>query len=119
MSDIEWKNGEECIYTGQPELKCKFVAIHPNNSKCAIIWEGGGDINLSCVAIDCLLKPETPEQKAERERMEAAERLHDIAQDAYFANEGGSDGSATWDKAPNRVKNMYLAIVDETNYRKQ
>ena len=71
----EWNNGDECVYNGRPNLKCKFVAIHPGNKQCAIIWEGGGDINLSCVSIDCLSKPETPEQKAERERLEAIDSM--------------------------------------------
>lgn len=60
-------------------------------------------------------KKETPEQKAAREREEAAIELHDLAQDAYF---DGRDGTASWDKAPDRVKKMYYAIVDKTGYRK-
>lgn len=64
---VEWKNGDDCIYMGNTDTICKFASIHPNNPKCAIVWEGDGDINLSCVAIDCLSKPETPEQKKERE----------------------------------------------------
>ena len=74
-NQAEWKNGDECVYNGRPNLKCMFVAIHPGNKQCAIIWEGGGEINLSCVSIDCLSKPETPEQKAERERLEAIDSM--------------------------------------------
>lgn len=31
----EWKNGDECVYNGRQNLKCKFVAIHPgiNNAQ--------------------------------------------------------------------------------------
>lgn len=67
----EWKNGDECHYHSTPNVPSKFVAIHPNNPKAAIIWEGGGDCNLACVAIECLRKPESPQEKAKREREEA------------------------------------------------
>ena len=63
-------------------------------------------------------KLETSQQREDRERLEAAIELHDLAQDTYFANDGGSDGSARWEKAPERVRAMYLAIVDKTKYRK-
>ena len=113
---IKWKNGDECVYNGRQNLKCKFVAIHPGNKQCAIIWEGGGDINLSCVSIDCLSKPETPEQKAERERLSAAYDLYCARCDAvkwdckYSFDEFISEEDALIG---------WLAVVDLTNYRKQ
>ena len=114
-NQAEWKNGDECVYNGRPNLKCKFVGIHPGNKQCAIIWEGGGDINLSCVSIDCLSKPETPEQKAERERLEAA---YDLYCECVIHGNGGPIGFETF-KSSRIVNLTWLRIVDKTNYRKQ
>lgn len=110
----EWKNGDECVYTGQPEIKCKFVAIHPNNSLCAIIWEGGGDVNLSCVAIDCIAKPETEAERNERERLEAAYGLYCIYQSADNIKACSFDSF----KESSVMAKKWISIVDETGYRK-
>ena len=76
--DVEWKNGDECHYHSTPNVPSKFVAMHPNNPKAAIIWEGGGDCNLACVAIECLRKPESPQEKADREREENGRALFEL-----------------------------------------
>ncbi|AFC22705.1 hypothetical protein VchM-138_0026 [Vibrio phage vB_VchM-138] len=62
-------------------------------------------------------KPETPQERQERERIEAAIRLHDIANLAYY--EGCLPFNCSWSDAGEKVKNMWLAVVDETKYRKE
>lgn len=117
--------GEECEFKKHFESESRFV-------KCFVVGEtkdkewlvihcyNGDELHFAhkTKGVFEFRKPESPEEKERRERLEAAEELHDIAQDAYFSEDGGRDGSATWDKAPDRVRNMYLAIVDKTNYRK-
>lgn len=62
-------------------------------------------------------KPESQEQKAERERLEAAIELHDIANLSYY--DGCLPFNCGWDSAGDKIKDMWLAIVDKTGYRKQ
>lgn len=61
-------------------------------------------------------KPETEAERLERERLEAAIELHDIANLAYFS--GCLPYNCSWEKAELETKNMWLAIVDKTGYRK-
>lgn len=111
---VEWKNGDLCVFKGEAAV---VIGWHPAHPVLVIDSDAKGFIGITDLSL--LSKPETPQQREERERLEAAIELHDLAQDVYFACDGGSDGSAIWDKAPERVKSTYLAIVDKTGYRKQ
>lgn len=128
--EVEW-NGEGLPPIG---VECKvnrdsFIYRVMYSSKYVVIVQNTENDGTSADGMDIILdlhkanytfrKPENEAERKERERLEAAIDLHDLAQDAYFAPDGGSDGSAVWDKAPERVKSMYLAIVDKTGYRKQ
>ncbi len=60
---VEWKNGDECVFEGRD---CVFVHSNPV-AESAIIVDAKGVPAMS-VPFDMLSKPETPEQKKERER---------------------------------------------------
>lgn len=65
-------------------------------------------------------KPETPEQKAAREREEAAIHIHDVANEAFFSEKTmDMPDEAGWEFADEDVRRMWLAVVDLTGYRKE
>lgn len=84
-------------------------------------YTGPLENNGKCYTEECstleFRKPESPEQKAERERLEAAIKLHDIANLSYY--DGCLPFNCGWNNAGEKVRNMWLSVVDETGYRKQ
>ena len=109
----EWKNGDECIYQGKP---WHFVSILSDEFHgTAVIFERISE-KLKQVDLSKLEKPETPEQKAERERLSAAYDLYCARCDAvewdckYSFDEFISEEDALIG---------WLAVVDLTNYCKQ
>jgi hypothetical protein len=78
-----------------------------------------GDVVLP--AHDVEFRPtETPEQKAAREREEAAIHIHDVANEAFFAEKTmDMPDDAGWEFADEDVRRMWFAVVDLTGYRKE
>lgn len=76
-SKVEWKNGDECIKDG---AKYIYVSKHPlrDSSSICVHLENGLTYSLFTSSLS---KPETPEQKAERELYEAIEEAYDLAPD--------------------------------------
>lgn len=105
---VEWKNGDECIYRGGWAI---VVGWHPQHPLVVIDTNYG----FEAVRVGDLSKPETPQQREERERIEAAIMLHDIANLAYY--EGCLPFNCSWSHAGEKVKSMWLAVVDKTGYR--
>ncbi|AUR93305.1 hypothetical protein NVP1186O_70 [Vibrio phage 1.186.O._10N.286.49.E3] len=64
--EVEWKNGDECVYRHQPDVTYMFVGIHPVNKKSAICWNEKEGI--AQIHIDFISKPETTQQRKDRER---------------------------------------------------
>ncbi|CAM0016893.1 hypothetical protein VPHK359_0086 [Vibrio phage K359] len=64
--EAEWKNGDECVYKHQPDVTYMFVGMHPVNKKSAICWNEKEGI--AQIHIDFISKPETPQQREDRER---------------------------------------------------
>lgn len=67
--EVEWKNGDRCIYDGS---EYTFVGLTPafNDTSC-ILFDTKNGIEHVCVRK--LSKPETPQQREEREREELAD----------------------------------------------
>lgn len=99
--EAEWKNGDKCIAFC---VECIFIGkSHLRDCDSVIMMSDG---TLKHYQTCMLSKPETPEQKAERERLEAIKEITD------FLN----------NLSPHCKEKMeYVAreIVDKTNYRKQ
>ena len=110
----EWVNGDECIhshhsYKSNPNMI--YVGKFPKVAgKHVCISELSG---LVIVDDNYLSKPETPEQKLERQRLESAYHLACIAGD--FGRWGDEFTFEHFKLDENAVK-YWLAIVDETNY---
>lgn len=112
----EWKNGDKCevfsngewhsgehTFIGESKCKGKYVICYD----CLTNYFEAQKENVR--------KPETPEQKAERERLEAAYDLYCNAQHAVDVIGYDSFGVFNSDKV--QVK-FWLSIVDKTGYRK-
>lgn len=102
----EWKNGDRCVYCGEVAL---FIGLCPSdNHQCAI------ELNdqLVLAQIEDLSKPESPEQKAERERLEAAYDLY------CYAIGSSACMYPTFVVSP-VLSEIWCRAVDKANYRKE
>lgn len=109
---IKWKNGDYCQHKNGVIFTFIGKCDNPKEFDC-VLMDSSGNTVLSF--INELSKPESPEQKAERERLEAAYDLwltwcHGCDVD----NSMSIDQFATLGLCPG-----YLAIVDKTVYRKE
>ena len=118
FSGAVWNNGDTCIadeYFGDELLT--FVGMAHGLSyenDCVVIKNG----NAVPMRVELLSKPETPQQREERERLEAA-------YDLYLAFWSASKSSIILESfkefswGGNSDLKHFLAIVDKTNYRKE
>ncbi|AUR87914.1 hypothetical protein NVP1105O_71 [Vibrio phage 1.105.O._10N.286.49.B4] len=108
--EVEWKSGDIAILYGDQVL---VIAYHPNHPVVVVETNDNEYLN---VGISDLSKPETPQQRKDRERLEAAYDLFVCAADDGVAvNPNLKDWKS---KYPSVVK-MWLRVVDKTNYRKE
>ena len=123
---VEWVNGEGLPPVG---ALCKvnrdpFVYRVMYSSAFVVIVQNLDNDNTTAHGMDIILdlykgdytfsKPETQQQREDRERLEAA-------YDLYVTHEGYIDNpvcSISIFSESNEPKNKWLAIVDKTNYRK-
>lgn len=108
-NQVEWKNGDDVVF-GKDNRKGIYIACDTYNVGHVVYSRGdyfyvrGGDFR----------KPETAEQREERERLEAAYDLYCEVENA--------DGDEPYDfdfwRTMERKAEGYLAIVDKTGYRK-
>lgn len=103
-----WKNGDECIYQGKP---WHFVSILSDEFHgTAVIFERISE-KLKQVDLSKLEKPETPEQKAERERLEFI--------DSMFVELNPRDVKELYDGHRNSSAWKLCAKAYDAGYRKQ
>ena len=110
--EVDWKNGDECAFDDRAGI---FIGLS-KNKRLAIVEIDNEAINhdIDLVKVCDLSKPKTPQQREDRERLEAA-------YDLYVTHEGYIDNpvcSISIFSESNEPKNKWLAIVDKTNYRK-
>ncbi|AUR98908.1 hypothetical protein NVP1256O_69 [Vibrio phage 1.256.O._10N.286.45.F8] len=111
--EVEWKNGDECIFDGN---EYTFGCVNPIcDQGSVVIFDEVGDYHGCC--IDELSKPETPQQRKDRERLEAAYDLYVHIQSVREKLSCKFD----WFFSPGmeETRLRFLAIVDKTNYRKE
>lgn len=108
VKEVEWSNGDECLYMNSSEVH-KFIGIDPTRSDFCYIKANCSAVNW--VEIAKLSKPETPEAKEKRERLEAAYDLY-----CEWCNVAHID-FADWKNEPDYYE-KWLRVVDKTNYRK-
>ncbi|QZI90988.1 hypothetical protein MYOV024v1_p0063 [Vibrio phage PS34B.2] len=114
--EVEWKNGDLLEFMGEP---CVFVSVL--NGFPVVKYTEDADRSLAgcfdeIIAVDRLKKPETPQQREDRERLEAAYDLY-----CEFTNKGSVDATCMsfYDFGQGLAKIKWLAIVDKTKYRKE
>ncbi|AUR94088.1 hypothetical protein NVP1191O_29 [Vibrio phage 1.191.O._10N.286.52.B4] len=127
--EVEWKSGDECVvindndrYFVYDEHKKHLGSVGiirslfktKNGTEMAAVQAENGDC--ICWRVVMLSKPETPQQREDRERLEAAYELYCHKHKAVYPNlkmrtkhEFDNDS---------QIRDGYLAIVDKTNYRK-
>ena len=113
VGEVEWKNGDDVDAYGKPY---KYVGLDPFNENLCICLANQDD-DPECFSIDVLKKPETPQQREDRERLEAAYDLYVHIQSVREKLSCKFD----WFFSPGmeETRLRFLAIVDKTNYRKE
>ena len=112
----EWKNGDECEYKDEDDewsTGGRYVCYDDFASHHVFY---ATNMTLYHAASDQLRKPETQEQKAERERLEAAYDLYCHAQQNKTLE---LDSFDVFIRDMDMRAQAWLAVVDKTNYRKQ
>lgn len=111
----EWKNGDSCIF-GSSDMSGVYITYDKYNS---------GHVIYSCGEYFYVLdgdfhKPETPEQKAERERLEDGKSLFELAQKLW--TEVQSDYEVYSYDSPmicDNTKELYARLAEKVGYSKQ
>lgn len=113
IEQTEWVNGDECISsTGHCYT---FIGKCDESGFDCILLSDKGIPTFGFIKE--LSKPETPEQKLEREREAAAIELHDLFNYTYYDGDMDGISNTEWHRAPEQLKKCYLAMVDKTGYR--
>ncbi|AUR86607.1 hypothetical protein NVP1087A_26 [Vibrio phage 1.087.A._10N.261.45.F9] len=128
--EVEWKNGDECVvindnnrYSVYDEHKKHLGTIGiirslfktKNGTEMAAVQAENGDC--ICWRVVMLSKPETPQQREDRERLEAAYDLYTHVQSVRGQLSCKFDWFSNSEMEEARLR--FLAIVDKTNYRKE
>ena len=108
----EWKNGDECVINPKSKSKWFVVGVSPLTKTSTVCVSNTGE--LKPFHTDKLKKPETQEQREERERLEAAYDLYCLRCDAI---KWSAKYSFDEFKEEDDAVNGWLAVVDKTNYR--
>ncbi|AUR88473.1 hypothetical protein NVP1113A_72 [Vibrio phage 1.113.A._10N.286.51.E7] len=110
--ESKWKSGDKCIFVGE---EYTFGCVNPIcDQGSVVIFDDSGDYHGCC--IDELSKPETTQQREERERLESAYDLYLIGNDSFNLT---TRKSISEFKVDDFQRDFWLAIVDKTNYRKE
>lgn len=102
--EVIWNSGDIAIHDGNEVLVIDWHPHHP-----LLVVEGGN--GFFATSSNKLSKPETPEQKAARERIESAYDL--------YVTCGIQHETISFDKFKKEPIGVWLYIVDKTGYRKQ
>lgn len=110
--EVVWSNGDQCFYAKR-NMKVIYVGKDPRDNLASIVFGDGSNEIPFFFSVPSLhlSKPETPEQKAARERMEAAYDL--------YISCGIQSKNVSFDSFKKETPNAWLDIVDKTGYRKQ
>lgn len=112
VEEYQWVNGDRCAFDNRTGV---FVGLSKNKRLAVIEIDNDKmphDVDL--VKVCDLSKPETPEAKEKRERLEAAYDLYLID----FESSGHESFNYNQFCKDDYMRNFWLAIVDKTNYRK-
>lgn len=105
----DWKGGDVGEVNGEKLLVISYHPLHPS----IVVVETNDNEYLS-VGVDMLKKPETPQQRENRERLEASYDLYCLRCDAI---EWKSKYSFDEFQKEEDAVNGWLSVVDKTNYR--
>lgn len=112
--ECEFKDGDGWIRVKVNYLSDWVMVIEAMESKGKVIDVKGVELSFDHSRFKSLTfrKPESPEEKEQRERLEAAEVLYNTYMKVWDCAYIG------WDVLDSKNKDAFLAIVDKTNYRK-
>lgn len=119
-SGLEWKNGDECLIVNKNgygvfsdaeryiNTKGVVMSVFKNTNGLDVAAVSHNDVCI-CWMKDMLKKPKTPEQREDRERLEAGYELYKTC--------GIQHETVSFNEWVDDYKDVWLNIVDKTNYR--
>lgn len=114
VGEVEWENGDECVISQKSKSKWLVVGVSPLAKTSTVCVSNTGE--LKSFHTDQLKKPETPQQREDRERLASAYDLYECGQSAIKCI--GYEEFNSFKNDDCAVK-FWLAIVDKTKYRKE
>ena len=112
---IEWKNGDECVYMNS---KIIHVVIGRDDKYRDSFWCKSPCRNINLLDAACLSKPETQQQREDRERLENGKALYELTQKIWCDVDSTYTGHPYESPMVNdNVKEMYARLAIETNYK--
>lgn len=122
LSDaVECRNGDSAYVENCTHDEIKFIGLSGNNSVavCECITSDRRVILDKFWVSDLLKeKPETPEQKAERERVENGKAIYDLMSSIEM-NHDIAGTPNTWAELRDEWQSVYIQLAKSVGYRKQ
>ncbi|CAH9016813.1 putative coil containing protein [Vibrio phage 120E34-1] len=114
--EVEWKNGDLLEFMGEP---CVFVSML--NGFPVVKYTEDADRSLAgcfdeIIAVDRLKKPETPQHRKDRERLENGKSLHNAASKTEEAISHGI--FRLWEMEDEEVRRHYCQLAEIIGYKK-
>lgn len=117
----EWKNGDSLLWeNGNGEfLECntgRYIGYDYEDDLHIFVMTKGAAYRVGYAYRDGIKKPETPEEREDRERLEAA---YDLYCDFTNSNVVDATCMSSYDFERSLVLPKWLTVVDKTGYRKK
>ena len=114
---VEWKNGDCVDFDDRSGV---FIGLTKDGELAVVeIDNQDMDYDIDLVLVRNLRKPETPEQKKERERLENGKALYELVQNIWCdVCDNYTPTSYSSPIVTESVKEMYARLAEEVSYRK-
>lgn len=112
---VEWVNGDECVFTDKngDEKTCKVIGLYPPFVESYVLHCESANPTFFISNVGRMVKPETKQQREDRERLEAA---YDLFCHVQIVNNRPDCGFESFELYE-RSNPLYTLMVDKTNYR--
>lgn len=114
--EVEWKSGDECVISQKSKSKWLVVGVSPLAKTSTVCVSNTGE--LKSFHTDQLKKPETPQQRKDRERLENGKAIYDLMCSIEL-NHDIAGTPNTWGELRDEWQSVYIKLAEEVGHRKE
>lgn len=114
--EVEWKNGDECVISQKSKSKWLVVGVSPLAKTSTVCVSNTGE--LKSFHTDQLKKPETPQQRKDREQLENGKAIYDLMCSIEL-NHDIAGTPNTWAELRDEWQSVYIKLAEEVGYKKE